>query len=156
MYKVLAKALANRLHVVISSVVSDSQSAFVQGKQILYGILIANESVDEAKRMNKEMLLFKEYFEKIYDSVDLNYLDLVMINMNFPTLWRMWIYECVGMETTSVLVNGCPMEEFHIERGLRKGTFSLLFLCLLAAEGFNVLMTALVVANLFHGYSVGS
>jgi len=35
MYKVLAKVLANRLRVAIGSVVSDSQSAFVKGKQIL-------------------------------------------------------------------------------------------------------------------------
>jgi hypothetical protein len=52
--------------------------------------------VDEAKRMKKELLMFKVDFEKSYDSVDLNYLDSVMANMNFPTLWRKWISECVG------------------------------------------------------------
>jgi len=30
--------------------------------------------------------MFKVDFEKAYDSVDLNYLDSVMSNMNFPTL----------------------------------------------------------------------
>jgi len=93
MYKVLAKVLANRLRTVIGSVVSDSQSAFVKGKQILDGILITNEVVNEAKRMNKELLMFKVYFEKAYDSVDLKYLDSVMVNMNFPTLWQKWIAE---------------------------------------------------------------
>lgn len=38
--------------------------------------------------MKKELLLFKVDFEKAYDSVDLNYLDSVMTQMNFPTLWR--------------------------------------------------------------------
>jgi len=74
MYKVLAKILANRLRVVIRSVVSDSQSAFVKGKQILDGILLANEAVDVARCLKKEMLLFKVDFEKAYDSVDLSYL----------------------------------------------------------------------------------
>ena len=45
LYKVLAKVLANRLRAVIGSVVSDSQSTFVKGKQILDEILI-----DEARR----------------------------------------------------------------------------------------------------------
>jgi len=44
--------------------VSDSQSAFVKGKQILDGILIATEAVDEVRRMNKEMLLFKVDLKK--------------------------------------------------------------------------------------------
>jgi len=97
LYKILAKVLANRLRSVIGSVVSESHSAFVKGKQILDGILIANEAVDEATRLKKVLLLFKVDFEKAYDSVDLNYLDSVMANMNFPTLWRKWIFECVGM-----------------------------------------------------------
>jgi hypothetical protein len=53
MYKVLAKILANRLRAVIGSVVSDSQSTFVKGKQILDGNLVANEAVDEACRLHK-------------------------------------------------------------------------------------------------------
>jgi len=155
MYKVLAKVLANRLRKVVSSVVSDSQSAFVKGKQNLDGILIANEAVDEARRMNKELLLFKVDFEKAYDSVDLNYLDSMMAKMNFPTLWRKWISECVGTATTSVLVNGCPTDEFSIERGLCQGDPCSPFLFLLAAKGFNVLMLAVVEAQLFSGYGVG-
>jgi len=121
LYKVLTKVLANRLLVIIGSVVSDSQSAFIQRKKILDGILIANKVVDEAKWMKKEMLLFKVDFEKAYDSLDLKYLDVVMSHMNFPTLWRKWIFECVRTATASVLVNGSPTEEFPIQRELRQG-----------------------------------
>jgi len=106
MYKVLVEVLANRFRVVIGIIVSESQSSFIQGKQVLYGI--ANEVVDKAKRMKREMLMFKVDFEKAYDSVDLKYLDSVMSHMNFPTLWWKWIFECVGTTTASVLVNGSP------------------------------------------------
>jgi len=99
--------------------------------------------------------MFKVDFKKAYDSVDLSYLDSVMRNMNFPTLWRKWISECVGMATASILVNGCPTDEFKIERGLRQGDPLSPFLFLIAAEGFNILMQALVEAQLFKGYRVG-
>jgi len=53
MYKILAKVLANRLRSVIGSVISDSQSALIKGRQILDGILVANEIVDEAHRQKR-------------------------------------------------------------------------------------------------------
>ncbi|CAJ2667239.1 unnamed protein product [Trifolium pratense] len=154
-YKILAKVLANRLRLVIGSVISESQTAFVKDRQILDGILIANEVVDEARKSKKELMLFKVDFEKAYDSVDWSYLDKVMERMSFPTLWRKWIKECVGTATASILVNGSPTDEFPLERGLRQGDPLSPFLFLLAAEGLNVLMEAMVARNLFVGYSLG-
>ncbi|CAJ2673682.1 unnamed protein product [Trifolium pratense] len=156
LYKILAKVLANRLRVVMGSVISESQTAFVKGRQILDGILVANEVVDEARKSKKELLLFKVDFEKAYDSVEWGYLEDVMGRMGFPTLWRKWIKECVSTATASVLVNGSPTDEFPFERGLRQGDPLSPFLFLLAAEGLNVLMEAMVDRNMFTGYSVGN
>jgi len=61
----------------------------------------------------------------------------------------------VGSATTSVLVNGCPTDEFPIEWGLRQEDPLSPFLFLLAAEGFNVLMNEVVGAQLFDGYGIG-
>jgi len=121
LYKVLVEVLANMLMQVIGSVISNSQSAFVRGRQILNEILIANEVVDEARKFKKEMLLFEVDFEKIYDSVDWQYLDAVMGKMSFPALWHKWISECVGTTTTSVLGNGISINEFPLNRHLRQG-----------------------------------
>jgi len=155
LYKILAKILANRLRQVVGSVVLEVQSAFVKNRQILDGILIANEVVDEARKSKKDLLLFKVDFEKVYDFVDWGYLDKVMGSMSFPTLWRKWIKECVCTSTASVLVNGSPTDEFPLERGLHQGDPLSPFLFLLAAEGLNVLMQSLVEAGIYTGYSVG-
>ncbi|MCH90194.1 cysteine-rich receptor-like protein kinase [Trifolium medium] len=53
LYKILAKVLANRLRTVMGSVISESQTVFVKDRQILDGILIANEAVDEAHKSKK-------------------------------------------------------------------------------------------------------
>lgn len=48
-YKIISKILSDRLSKVIDMVVADNQSAFIKERQILDGILILNEAVDEAK-----------------------------------------------------------------------------------------------------------
>jgi len=156
MYKIIAKLLANRLRLVIGSVVSETQSTFVKKRQILDGILIANEVVDEASKLKKDLMLFKVDFEKAYDFVHWGYLDEVLKCMSFPVLWRKWIRECVGTTTASMLVNGSPTDEFPLKRGLRQGDPLSPFLFLLAAEGLNILMKAMVDNHLFAGYSVGT
>ncbi|GAU32654.1 hypothetical protein TSUD_219040 [Trifolium subterraneum] len=128
LYKILAKVLVNRLRLVIGSVISESQTAFVKDRQIIDGILIVNEVVDEARRSKKELMLFKVDFEKAYDSVDWGYLDAFMGRI--------------------------PTDEFPFERGLRQGDPLSPFLFLLAAEGLNVLMQTMVERNIFIGYSV--
>jgi len=107
---------------VVGNVVSKTQSAFIKGNRHIFdGILIANEIFDDAKKAKKYLLLFKVDFKKAYDSVDWGYLDELMFKMNFPVLWHSWLMECVTTATTSVLVNGCPTDEFCFERGLHQG-----------------------------------
>jgi len=149
LYKILAKVLENRLRLVVDKVISESQSVFVKDRQILDGVLITNEVVDEARKLKKELLLFKVDFEKAYDSVNWKYLDEVMSRMSFLVLWWKWIKECVSTATTSVLVNGSPTEEFPLERALRQGDPLSPFLFLLVAEGLNIIMTEMVNANIF-------
>nr|GEW82072.1 RNA-directed DNA polymerase, eukaryota [Tanacetum cinerariifolium] len=73
-YKVVMKILANRLALVISDLVSDTQSAFFANRQILDGPFILNEVLNWCKRKKKQAMFFKVDFAKAYDSVHWDYL----------------------------------------------------------------------------------
>ena len=83
--------LANRLRRVIAKVVSHSQNAFVEGRQILDATLIANEVVDSMLRMNDGGLICKLDIEKAYDHVNWDFVIEVMRIMEFGHRWLTWI-----------------------------------------------------------------
>lgn len=82
-YKVLAKVLSRRLKRVLLSVISEVQSAFVYGRYILDGVLIANEVVDGWKRSTKKGIILKLDFEKTYDSMNWEFLVSMMRNFGY-------------------------------------------------------------------------
>lgn len=58
-YKIIAKVLLERLKLVLPHLVSENQTAFVAGYQILDGALVANETVNWVKQAKKKTPLFK-------------------------------------------------------------------------------------------------
>ena len=69
LYKIFTKVLANKIKRVMDKVISKSQNDFVEGRQILDVVLIANKIADSTLRRKKCGLVCKLDIEKAYDSI---------------------------------------------------------------------------------------
>ena len=75
----------------MGKVISESQNVFVEGRQILDTVLIANEAVDSRLKSNEEGVLCKLDIEKAYDHVNWKFLIAVLRKMGFGEKLINWI-----------------------------------------------------------------
>ncbi|GKD97817.1 RNA-directed DNA polymerase, eukaryota, reverse transcriptase zinc-binding domain protein [Tanacetum coccineum] len=68
---------------VLGDIVSEVQSAFVAGRQMLDGPFILNEVLHWCSKKKQKSLIFKVDFEKAYDSVRWDFLDDVLKKFGF-------------------------------------------------------------------------
>uniref|UniRef100_A0A8R7U261 Reverse transcriptase domain-containing protein n=1 Tax=Triticum urartu TaxID=4572 RepID=A0A8R7U261_TRIUA len=73
-FKIFTKVATNRLNVVADHVFRPSQTAFMQGGNILDGVVILHETVHEMHRKNMSGVVLKIDFEKAYDKVKWSFL----------------------------------------------------------------------------------
>ncbi|XP_071739795.1 uncharacterized protein [Rutidosis leptorrhynchoides] len=155
-YKILAKFLSIQIIRVIPNLIGVEQNAFIKGRYILDGALIANEVIDYLIQKKSKSLIFKVDFEKAFDSLNWNFLLEMMSRMGFGERWRRLIHACIKSSSISMLVNGSPTNEFHIERGVRQGDPLSPFLFIIAAEGWNILTKNATRCSLLKGVEIGS
>ena len=131
------------------------KEAFVQGRQILDAVLIANEIVDERRHLGKEEIVFKIDFEKAYDHVDWDFLDHVLERKRFSPRWRTWMRGCLSSVTFTVLVNGNARRWIKATKGLRQGDpLSHIFFTIIV-DVLSRMMLRAKERSLLEGFSVG-
>ncbi|GKV13379.1 hypothetical protein SLEP1_g24388 [Rubroshorea leprosula] len=155
MYKLLAKVLANRLKDVMPEIISETQSAFVGGRQLVDSVLVLNEVVDEVRKRKQSAFVFKADFQKAYDCVNWSFLDWMLDVFGFGEKWRGWIMECLSTARVSVLVNGSPTREFEMGKGLRQGDPLSPFLFLMVGEALHGLVKKVENEGMLQGVKVG-
>jgi len=108
-YKIISKALANRLKRVLPDIISEEQSTFVPGRIITDNVLAAYECL-HFMRTNRSKAnahcAMKLDMSKAYDRVEWNYLEAIKLKLHFCRTWVNKVMKCVTSVSFSVLING--------------------------------------------------
>ncbi|GJZ69334.1 RNA-directed DNA polymerase, eukaryota, reverse transcriptase zinc-binding domain protein [Tanacetum coccineum] len=135
--------------------ISLEQSTFIKGRNILDGPLILNEVMAWYLKCKKKLMVFKFDFKKAFNSLRMDFLDLVMEKLRFGLKWHSSIYGCLSSARSSILVNGSPTTEFEIFSSLGQGDPLSPFLFILAMKCLHALMCKAEELGLYKWASFG-
>ena len=107
MYKIVAKILFMRLKKVLHKVIDGRQSAFLEGRGLMDGVLVANEVLEEVKRRKSGCVFFK-VDKKLMIQLYGIFVYYMMKMLGFCDKWVGWIIACLEFSSLSVLMNGSP------------------------------------------------
>ena len=143
-YKRVSKVLANRLKVVLPSIISMNQSAFIPGRLITDNIIAAYETLHtmHAHMHGKvRYMAVKLDMSKAYDRVEWDFLEAVLKTLGFALRWIQLVMMCVSLAHYAILINGTPTGCFKPTRGIRQGDPISPYLFLICAEALSSLLT---------------
>ncbi|XP_074270960.1 uncharacterized protein LOC141594873 [Silene latifolia] len=123
-YRLASKCLANRLKLVISSIVSESQQAFVSSRLMSDSCVITHEIMHYLNNMKKGFVSYaalKLVMHKAFDRVSWTFLIAILKKFGFPVFWQDIIWECISTVTYNIIINGEPSSTFKPSCGLRQG-----------------------------------
>jgi hypothetical protein len=150
-YKGFTKVLTERLTPVAKEVTGFNQTGFIQGRNILEGVVILHEVIHELSHKKKKGLILKNDFEKAYDRVRWDFLEEVLQGKRFPPKWIQWVMQMVQGGWVCVNVNGTRGPYFRTLRGLRQGDPLSPLLFNLVADSLSAMLDKAVSKHLIRG-----
>lgn len=139
-YKLISKVVANRLKPLLSLLVLPEQTGYVEGRQIMDGIILSNEVLHSLKLLKKPGMIMKLDLSKAFDKLSWKYIQKMLLAFGFNATWTRWIMSLISSPCFSVLLNGSPSLPFHSSRGIRQGDPLSPFIFVLMAEGLSRLI----------------
>lgn len=138
-YKIITKAIVNRIKPLLPILTSNTQTSFVPGRQITDNIVIVQEVLHTMKHKQgrKGFMTIKIDFEKAYDRLKWSFIRDTLTKMNFPLRMINVIMDCVSSPSMRVLWNVEQTEAFLPSRGIRQGDPLSPYLFVLCMERLN-------------------
>ncbi|WZZ59796.1 hypothetical protein YC2023_059903 [Brassica napus] len=142
-YKIISKVLCQRLKKILPQRISETQSAFVAGRQITDNIMIAQEMFHALRTKpggQVKRIAIKTDMSKTYDRMEWSFIEAVMRKMGFSDIWIDWIMRCITLVKYKVLMNGEARGNIVPGRGLCQGDLWSPFIFFLYTEALVSLL----------------
>jgi hypothetical protein len=120
-FKIFTKVATIRLNSVADHVIRPSQTAFMQGRNILDGVVVLHETVHELHRKKLNGVILKIDFEKAYDKVKWPFLQQTLRMKGFSGEWCALINSFISGGSVAIKVNDDVGKYFQTKKGLRQG-----------------------------------
>ena len=121
--KLLAKALANRLHLPLGTLVDAAQSAFICGRSISDAVLFYVGLAEHMQRAGHPLWVVLSDLAQAYDSVSWDYLFATLRAMGFQEGGHVrWAQLLHRGGRAAVLINGFASPFFPLKGGLAQGS----------------------------------
>src|SRR6266508_2480314 len=120
-FKIFTKVATNRVNRVADKVISPTQTAFLQGRNILESVVILHETIHELHRKKLSGVILKIDFEKAYDKVKWHFLLQTLQMKGFSPKWCSWVKSFISGGSVAINVNNDIGYYFQTRKGLRQG-----------------------------------
>jgi len=110
-----------RFNSVADHITSHTQTTFMQGRNILEGVVILHETVHELHRKKQSGVILKIDFEKAYDKVRWDFLRQTLQMKGFSPKWIEWVRSFISGGSVAMNVNDEVGPFFQKKKGLRQG-----------------------------------
>lgn len=122
-YKVITKAMANRIKEIMRKLVGQEQSSFVPDRQIVDNIIVYQEVMHSMRKKdgNKKMMALKIDLEKAYDRLSWDFIRDTLKEAGFNDDWIRNIMACITTTRLGILWNGEQLDWIVPSRGIRQG-----------------------------------
>ena len=120
-YKIGSKAFANRLQLILPSILNSDQTCSVPGRSIFENLMMARDSIDYCQEKKLPLALIKIDQEKAFDGVNWDFLLKVLERRNFGRKLMSSIKTMYSDVSCQISNNGYLSRKVTLKRGVRQG-----------------------------------